>query len=137
MQSDDSSGPNFSDTERGRAARTDGRRLQPLANRRSAGRLSLLEDPELPTRVGEGLDSLVGLLRDRIVLPIERAAAAAMFAVLAVIVAVAAATMLGIGAFRLLSSVTGSFQWAAHLLLGASFAGIGLVLSRRARSPLR
>lgn len=137
MQSEDFPTPSIFNEERHRKARTDGRRLEPLAKSRSVGRPSLLDDPELPNRVGEALDSLVSLLRDRVVLPVEQVAATAMFVVLALIVGAAAGIMLAIGGFRLLSSLTGSLQWAAHLLLGAAFAGIGLVLSRRARSPLR
>jgi hypothetical protein len=121
-----------SDSPIGNEAR---RRLHSLAEQERHPRgLAVLYDPELPGRVVDRIDALVGIVRDKLVYPVERTARALVLAVLSLVVGTAAAVLLILGIFRLGSSIAGSHQWVVYLAMGLAFSGIGLGLLKKAAS---
>ena len=111
------------------------RRLHSLAEEdRHRRGLAVLYDPELPGRVVDRIDALVGVVRDKLVYPLERTVRALILAVLSLVVGTAAAVLLILGIFRLGSSIAGSHQWAVYLAMGLAFSAIGLGLLKKAAS---
>ncbi len=112
-------------------------RLTSIAERDRSARRGLLDDPDLPAKVVDRIDSAVDVFRTRIAEPIERAATAIVLSVLTVIIGIAAVTMIVIGLFRLVSELFSPYEWIAHAVFGVLFVVLGVsVFWRKAfRNP--
>jgi hypothetical protein len=77
------------------------------------------------------VESVVSIIRDRTVTPVQRAVRYAIFGLLAAFIATLLAVLVGIGAVRVLDNYVFHWRvWASYLVIGGIFAAIGLLLSR-------
>ena len=79
------------------------------------------------------LENVVGLVRDRTVVPAQTATKAVVFGLLVAFFVVTAVLMLAIALFRVLVVLTGEV-WAAYVILGGIFVLAGAFVWRL-RSP--
>jgi Putative Actinobacterial Holin-X, holin superfamily III len=72
----------------------------------------------------DALDQAVGLIRDKTVVPAQKASRAVVFGLLVAFFVLVAVFMLAIALFRVLVILTGEI-WAAYLILGGIFVIAG------------
>jgi hypothetical protein len=96
---------------------------------------SLCAVSDWTTQAADLVETAIGAVRDKAVVPTKSVARAIVYGLLAAFFAVAALSLLAIGAFRLLViAMPGDRAWAAHLIVGGIFVGLGMfVWTRRAR----
>ena len=88
-----------------------------------------------PARAADTIERLVGTVRDKTVVPAQRATRAVVYGLLATFFIGTAAVLLVIGAFRGLVILTGDV-WLAYLICGGILVLAGVFLwSRRLRRP--
>ncbi len=80
--------------------------------------------PDWTTDAVDALDRVVGVVRDRTVLPAQRATKAVVFGLLATCFVLPALVLLGIGLFRALVVLVDDV-WLAWLILGGIFVVLG------------
>jgi undecaprenyl pyrophosphate phosphatase UppP len=77
------------------------------------------------------VESVVSVIRDRTVTPVQRIVRYAIFGLLAIFIATLLAVLVGIGAVRVLDNYLFHWRvWASYLVIGGIFSAIGLLLSR-------
>jgi hypothetical protein len=80
------------------------------------------------------VESVVSIIRDHTVTPVQRIVRYAIFGLLAVFIATLLAVLVGIGAVRVLDNYLFHWRvWASYLVIGGIFSAIGLLLSRMRR----
>ena len=87
------------------------------------------------TNVMDTLDTVVGTVREKTVLPAQRASRAVVYGLLVAFFAVTAFVLLVVAAFRILVVATGEV-WIAYLIVGGIFVLSG-ALAWSLRSPRR
>jgi hypothetical protein len=88
------------------------------------------------TDAADRIEGVVGLVRDRTVVPAQKATRAIVFGLLTTFFIGTALTMLSIGAFRALAVYLPGGVWAAHLVMGGIFVTAGTFFwARRTSSP--
>jgi len=104
--------------------------------------VAIPEDQDWATQAADTIERAVGTVRDKTTDPALTISRALVYGLFAGIVGVAALVLLAIAAVRLIDvylpeSIFGeTHTWAAHLLVGAVFAIVGLVLWARRRTPV-
>ena len=95
-----------------------------------------------PAQAADAIERTVGAVRDRTTGPAITIARGVVYGMFALLVGSAVAVLLAVAAVRLIDvylpdSVVGEeHTWAAHLLVGAAFSGLGMLLwSQRSRRP--
>jgi hypothetical protein len=77
-------------------------------------------------QVADAIDTAVGTVRDKTVVPAQRVVRAVVAGLLAGFLVGTAAVLLAVGSFRALSVYLPGDVWAAHLVLGGIFTAAGL-----------
>lgn len=117
-----------------------GRRLTPIHGGSSSVAenpvLSKVTDPDLATKAADMVDSVVDVVRNRVVSPIERAATYVALAIFSLFAGSVLLVLLCIGLFRLLMMLLnmipgGPHEWAAYLIMGGIFLTAGLFMMRK------
>lgn len=89
-----------------------------------------------PDQLADGVESAVGLVRDKAVKPATTLAKALVYGPLAAIVGLTATVLVGIAVVRGLNTIPGFRDWISLLALGGLFTLVGLFLLGRGRSAL-
>lgn len=89
-----------------------------------------------PTRAADALEQAVALVRDKTVVPAQKATKAVVYGLLAAFFILTAATLLIIGLFRALVVLTGEV-WIAYLICGGILVVIGASCWMRRFTPPR
>lgn len=79
------------------------------------------------------IESAVGTVRDKVVLPVVTVARAVVFGILVAAMGVVIAVVLAIALVRMLDVYVPGDVWAAHLIVGGLFSLAGLLLWRKRR----
>ena len=87
-----------------------------------------------PTQAADTIERVVGTVRDKSAVPLERVARLAVYGTLAGILGIFALVLVAIAAVRLLDVVLPEDVWVAHLVVGGIFTLAGLFLWSRRRS---
>jgi hypothetical protein len=90
-----------------------------------------------PDQLAEGVESAVGLVRDKAVRPATTLAKALVYGPLAAIIGLTALVLVAIAAVRGLNVIPGFQDWISLCALGGLFTLVGLFLLRRGRSALK
>jgi hypothetical protein len=91
--------------------------------------------PDWPTQVADTIEHAVGVVRDKTVVPAQRATKAVVFGLLATFFLGTAFTLAVIGGFRGLVVLTGDV-WMAYLIVGGIFILAGTFCwTRRTKRP--
>ena len=99
--------------------------------RRGAAPAPLLGD-DWPTQTADTIDRVVGSIRDKTAVPLERVARLVVYGLLAGILGIAAIVLLSVGIVRVLDVyIPVDSVWPAHLITGGIFTLIGLFLWRK------
>jgi hypothetical protein len=88
--------------------------------------------PDLTERVLDGIDALVGLVRDRAIKPLTLAARILVYGAIVAFSLITVAVLSAVGFVRLLNAYAFS-DWLSLVVVGGIFAGAGLFLLSRAR----
>lgn len=97
------------------------------------GRLAAMADADWAVRTADTIDAVVGLVRDRAVVPVTTAARWAVYGAVAAIAGVTALVLLAVGLVRALDVATGAGNvWVAHLVAGGLFFVPGVFCLRTA-----
>jgi hypothetical protein len=105
--------------------------------RRAAAPTALLAD-DWPAQTAETIDRVVGSIRDKTAVPLERVARLVVYGLLAGILGIAALTMLAVGIVRVLDVyIPVDSVWPAHLITGGIFTVTGLFLWSKRKQPTR
>lgn len=88
-----------------------------------------MPDPDWTVRAADTVDAVVGVVRDKAVVPITTAARWAVYGILAAIVGTAAAVLVVAGLVRAIDVYTGAGNvWIAYAIVGGIFVVAGLFL---------
>lgn len=90
-----------------------------------------------PDQLADGVESAVGLVRDKAVKPATTLAKALVYGPLAAIVGLTAMVLVAIAVVRGLNDIPGFRDWISLCALGGLFTVVGLFLLRRGRSALK
>ena len=94
-----------------------------------------MANSEWPSQAADTIERVVGAVRDKTVVPAQRATRAVVYGLLTAFFLVVAVTLLVIGAFRGLVVLTDRV-WLAYLICGGILVlGGGFCWSRRLRPP--
>jgi hypothetical protein len=105
---------------------------------RGAPATSRLLGEEWAAQTAGTIERVVGSVRDRTAVPLERLARLLVYALLAAVLGVAAAVLMAILLVRVLDVAIPGGVWSAHLITGGIFVAAGLFLwSRRSAPPAR
>lgn len=97
------------------------------------GRLAAMADADWTARTADTIDAVVGVVRDKAVVPVTTATRWAVFGTLAAIAGVTALVLLAAGLVRALDVATGAGNvWVAHLIAGGLFFVPGVFCLRTA-----
>jgi uncharacterized protein YacL len=89
------------------------------------------------TQAADAIEQAVRTVRDKTVVPVQRATRGVVFGLLASFFVLTAFTLLVIGAFRLVVVLTGD-AWIAYLVWGGIFVIVGAFCwSRRMKRPAK
>ncbi len=83
-------------------------------------------------RAADGIEQLVGGIRDKTTVPLTTVARALVFGLLAAVMGTATLVLVAIGAVRAVNNYLPGDVWAAHLLVGGIFTVGGGLLLRKA-----
>lgn len=120
-----------------------GRRLTPIHGDSSAAAenpvVAKVTDPDLATKAADMVDSVVDVVRNRVVSPIERAATYVILAIFSLFAGSVLLILLCVGLFRLLMMLLniipgGPHEWAAYLIMGGIFLAAGMFMMRKRRN---
>ncbi|RIK08292.1 MAG: hypothetical protein DCC49_09140 [Acidobacteria bacterium] len=120
-----------------------GRRLTPIHGGPSGAAensvISKVTDPDLATKTADMVDSVVDVVRNRVVSPIERAATYVILAIFSLFAGSVLLVLLCVGLFRLLMMLLniipgGPHEWAAYLIMGGIFLTTGMFMMRKRRN---
>jgi hypothetical protein len=105
--------------------------------RRGTAPAALLGD-DWPTQTADTIDRVVGTIRDKTAVPLERLARLVVYGLLAAILAIAAVTLIAIAIVRVLDIwIPVDSVWPAHLITGGIFTLAGLFLWSKRKQPTR
>lgn len=90
-----------------------------------------------PDQLADGVESAVGVVRDKAVRPATVLAKALVYGPLAAIVGLTALVLVAVAVVRGLNAIPGFRDWISLLALGGLFTVVGLFLLRRGRSALK
>ena len=90
-----------------------------------------------PDQLADGVESAVGLVRDKAVKPATTVAKALVYGPLAAIVGLTALVLVVIAAVRGLNAIPGAQDWMVMCGLGLILTLLGLVVLGRGRSALK
>lgn len=119
-----------------------GRRLTPIHGASSTAAdspvISRVTDPDLATKAADVVDSVVDVVRNRVVSPIERAATYVILAIFSLFAGAVLLVLLCVGLFRLFMMLLniipgGPHEWAAYLMMGGIFLAAGMFMMRKRR----
>lgn len=119
-----------------------GRRLTPLHGETpESGADSILAkatNPDLATKTADVVDSVVNVVRTRVVNPVERAATYVVLGIFSLFAGSLLLVLLCIGLFRFLMMFLnmipgGPYEWAAYLIMGGIFLSGGLFMMSKRR----
>lgn len=88
---------------------------------------------EWPAQAADAVVGLVDTVRDRTIAPIHTVARAIVYGLVIGTVAMVALVLVVVGSFRLIDNWLAT--WAAYLVLGLLFTGLGLFLWAKRRPP--
>lgn len=92
-----------------------------------------MPDADWTVRTADTIDAVVGLARERAVVPVTTAVRWLVYGLLAAIAGIAALALFAAGLVRALDLATGPGNvWIAHLIAGGLFVVPGVFLLRRA-----
>ncbi|MDP1819410.1 MAG: hypothetical protein Q8K58_05875 [Acidimicrobiales bacterium] len=100
-----------------------------------------VDTSDWPAQAADTIERVVGTVRDKTTGPAITVARSIVYGTFALLVGTAVAVLLAVGAVRILDvylpdSVVGEqHTWAAHLLVGAAFSGLGMFLWSRRSAP--
>lgn len=103
---------------------------------RSGGPLANL-GANWPDQLADGVESAVGMVRDKAVRPATTVAKALVYGPLAALVGLTALILVGIAVVRGLNTIPGFQDWISLAALGGLFTLVGLFLLGRGRSALK
>ena len=86
-----------------------------------------------PVQAADTIERVVGTVRDKSAVPLERVARLAVYGTLAGILGVFALVLLAVAAVRLLDVLLPEEVWVAHLVVGGIFTLAGLLLWSKRR----
>jgi len=94
-----------------------------------------------PVQAADAIVKGVDTLRDKTTGPVQKAARALVYGLLAAVLGTMVTILLLIGLIRLIDSIVGIFMdepriWVTYLILGAAFTVIGTVVFRRRRADI-
>ena len=94
-----------------------------------------------PVQAADAIVKGVDTLRDKTTGPVQKAARALVYGLLAAVLGTMVTILLLIGLIRLIDSIVGIFMdepriWVTYLILGAAFTVIGMVVFRRRRADI-
>lgn len=99
---------------------------------------STIGPDDWPVQAADTVERVVGLVRDKAVAPVEKAARLAVYGVLAGVLGVVALVLVAIAAVRVLDELLPSDVWLAHAVVGGIFTLGGVFLwSKRSARPRR
>ena len=105
--------------------------------RRGAAPAPLVVD-DWPAQTADTIDRVVGSIRDKTAVPLERVARIVVFGLLATILGIAAVTLFSIAVVRVLDVyIPVDSVWPAHLITGGIFTLVGLFLWSKRTQPTR
>ena len=105
--------------------------------RRGAAPAALLGD-DWPAQTADTIDRVVGSIRDKTAVPLDRVARFVVYGLLAAILGIAAVTLLAIAIVRILDVyIPIDSVWPAHLITGGIFTLTGLFLWSKRKPPTR
>lgn len=90
-----------------------------------------------PDQLADGVESAVGMVRDKAVRPATTLAKALVYGPLAAIVGLTALVLVAVAVVRGLNAIPGFRDWISLCALGGFFALLGLFLLGRGRSALK
>ena len=91
------------------------------------------DDGDWTVRAADGIERLVGSIRDKTSLPLTTLARALVFGLLAAVMGVFVAVLVSVMLVRVVDVITGEGNvWIAHLIVGGIFALAGGFLLRKA-----
>ena len=91
-------------------------------------------EDDWPTKAADTIERVVGTVRDKSTVPLERVAKLAGYGTLAAILGLFAAVLLAVGLVRLLNVVLPGEVWGAHVVVGGIFTLAGLFLWSKRRT---
>jgi len=87
-----------------------------------------------PVQAADTIERVVGAVRDKTAVPLDRAARVLVYGLLVAVLAVTSLVLLAVAAVRGLDEAVPGDVWAAHLITGGIFTLAGLFLwSKRSR----
>ena len=107
----------------------------------TAGSVGNILSGDWPVQAADAIVKGVDTLRDKTTGPVQKAARALVYGLLAAVLGTMVAILLLIGLIRLIDSIVGIFMdepriWVTYLILGAAFTVIGAVVFRRRRADI-
>ena len=93
-------------------------------------------EPDWPVQAADAVERVVGTVRDKTAVPLDRVARVIVYGTLGGILFVTAMVLVAIAVVRGLNLAVPGEVWSAHLITGGIFTLAGLLLwSKRSRKP--
>lgn len=98
--------------------------------------LDRLTQPDLATKIADLVDTVVDVVRNRVVNPVERAAIYIVLGLFSLFAGLTLVVLLLVGLFRLLVGLLNllpgaPYVWLAYLIMGGIFLGLGVFTMRK------
>lgn len=97
----------------------------------AANSAKVSSDRDWAAETADRIDSLVGKVRSKTTVPLERLTRVVVYGLLCTVLGVVALVLLIIATVRALDEAIPGEVWPAHLLLGGIFLGVGLFFWRK------